>query len=75
MLDDTGYFIPCHSEAEARHLASILNSDVAAEFFKAFIFWDAKRPITVDVLRKLNIHALARELPKKSSEPDLFSSL
>jgi hypothetical protein len=40
-------------------LLSLLESDEARTFFKAFIFWDAKRPITVDLLRRLNIHALA----------------
>jgi hypothetical protein len=40
----------------------MLNSAPASEFFSAFVFWDAKRPITVDLLRKLSLTALAREL-------------
>ena len=60
--DDTGYFVSCHSEEEAAYLASLLNSDTAREFFSAYIFWDAKRPITVDVLKRLDLSTLAREL-------------
>ncbi|HET90937.1 MAG TPA: methyltransferase domain-containing protein [Chloroflexi bacterium] len=62
VLDDTCYFLPCQSEDEARYLAGLLNSTAAAEFFRAFIFWDAKRPITVGVLNRLSLLALAREL-------------
>jgi len=62
VLDDTGYFVPCQSEPEARCVASLLNSDACREFFSAFIFWDAKRPITVDLLRRLDMMALAVDL-------------
>ena len=62
VLDDTSYFIPCETKEEAEYLASMLNSSIAEEFFRAFIFWDAKRPITVDVLRRLDMAELAREL-------------
>lgn len=62
MLDDASYFIACQDEEEARFVQSILMSDAAQEFFSAFIFWDAKRPITVDVLQQLDIAALANEL-------------
>ncbi len=62
VFDDTVYFLPCRSEHEARSLAALLNSDVAREFFSAYVFWDAKRPITVDLLKKLNLVALAREI-------------
>jgi len=62
VLDDTCYFIPCQSREEAHYLAGLLNSKVAKEFFKAFIFWDAKRPITASILGRLNLMALAKEL-------------
>jgi len=70
VLDDTCYFLSCKSESEARYLAGLLNSQVAKEFFRAFIFWDAKRPITVSVLNRLSLLALAREL---GSEDTLLS--
>lgn len=62
VFDDTSYFLPCNSETQARALAQVLNSAPAKEFFRALIFWDSKRPITVDVLSQLNIVALATEL-------------
>jgi hypothetical protein len=30
-------------------LAALLNSAAAQEFYRAFVFWDAKRPITADL--------------------------
>jgi len=62
MLDDTSYFIPCNSRQEAECLVSLLNSNIAKEFFQSFIFWDAKRPITIGLLRRLNFSAIAHEL-------------
>ena len=62
VLDDTSYFLACQSEQEARSVADLLNSQPAREFFAAFVFWDAKRPITIDILRRLDLSALACEL-------------
>ena len=64
VLDDTCNFIPCESREEAEHLSSLLNSNIAKEFFEAFIFWDAKRPITVEILRRLDLSALEQEVNK-----------
>ncbi len=61
VLDDASYFLPCENEKQARLIHSLLSSDVAKDFYSAFIFWDSKRPITVDVLRQLDLAALARE--------------
>lgn len=62
VLDDTCYFLATETEEEALLLAHLLNSEPAREFFAAFIFWDAKRPITASILNKLNIEALAQLL-------------
>ena len=59
--DDTVYFLPCRHEPDARRLAGLLNSDAARGFFSAFVFWDAKRPITAELLRRLDLGALADE--------------
>jgi hypothetical protein len=72
VLDDTCYFIPCQSEREAQHIARLLNSAVAKEFFKSFIFWDAKRPITAGILKRLSLPALARELESEDRFQELF---
>ncbi len=60
VIDDTGYFLACENEAEAHSLAALLNSGTAQEFYRAFVFWDAKRPITADLLQRLDLAALAR---------------
>ncbi len=62
VLDDTCYFVACRSKDEAELVARLLNSPIAAEFFSAFVFRDAKRPITAEILRRLDIVALAKEL-------------
>jgi hypothetical protein len=72
VLDDTAYFVACQTEQEAHYIASLLDSETAREFFSAFIFWDAKRPITIEVLRRLDLLALAREL---GSEDTMISLL
>jgi SAM-dependent methyltransferase len=64
VLDDTGYFLACRAQSEAELLWALLSSDIAREFFAAFLFWDAKRPITSDLLRRLDLRSLARELGK-----------
>ncbi len=62
VLDDTCYFVPCPDEYHAQAIAQLLNSPQAKEALGSFIFWDSKRPITVEVLRHLDVAALARVL-------------
>lgn len=62
VLDDTCYSISCSNQEEAKILYMILNSETARQFFTSFIFWDSKRPITVDTLNSLDILKLASEL-------------
>ena len=61
VLDDTSYFLPCQTESAATTRATLLNSPAAAEFFAAFVFWDSKRPITAEVLRRLDLERLASD--------------
>ncbi|MCA9923680.1 MAG: hypothetical protein KC421_14980 [Anaerolineales bacterium] len=62
VLDDTCYFLSCRNEAEANLIATLLNSETARQFYKSFIFWDAKRPITAKILQRLDLLKLANEL-------------
>jgi len=62
VLDDTASFLPCQTERDAFAIASMLNSAPAREFLSSLIFWENKRPITIDILRTLDLAALAREL-------------
>jgi len=62
VLDDTSYFLPCQTKEQADYLASLLNSPTAQSFYRAFVFWDSKRPITAELLRRLDLRRLAKEL-------------
>lgn len=62
VLDDTVYFLPCQSEAEALFISQLLNSNMVQEFYSAMIFWTDKRPITSEVLRRLDLARAALEL-------------
>jgi hypothetical protein len=62
VFDDTVNFLACGSEDEARTLHAMLTTDVAKGFYESLVFWDAKRPVTVEILRRLDMGALAREL-------------
>ena len=62
MVDDTCYFISCHSRDEASLMLELLSSAPANKFLRALIFLDAKRPITIDVLRRISFVNLAREI-------------
>jgi hypothetical protein len=59
LFDDTCYFLSFDNAPEARMVAGILNSKPGLEFLDALIFPESKRPITVDVLERLNLAAIA----------------
>lgn len=61
LFDDTCYFVPFEDEHEARVVAEILNSLECKEFLTSLTFTDSKRPITVELLQRLNIRAIAEE--------------
>jgi hypothetical protein len=60
VLDDTCYFFPCQSERECHVLHDLVQSEPAQKFWSALVFWDAKRPITAQILNLLDFSALAR---------------
>lgn len=62
VFDDTVYFLSCHSEEEANFLTGLLNSTPAQEFYRSMVFWSDKRPVTLDLLKRLSIARLASEL-------------
>ena len=59
VLDDTQNFLPCESYNDAKNTFDLLNTDIAKEFYKSFIFWDEKRPITINLLKYLDFNKLA----------------
>ncbi len=60
MVDDTCYSIPCKCEKEAWLLCDLLNAQPARRFLRSLVFPDSKRPITVDVLRRLSFINVAK---------------
>jgi hypothetical protein len=74
VLDDTVNFLGCASEVEANFLFDLLSSREANEFYGSMISWGEKRPITVELLRRLNIRRLAAELGR-SEEYDRHAAL
>ena len=66
VFDDTCYFLGCKSEEEATILYEILSSETAREFFSAYIWWDSKRPITLEILNMLSLVKLADFYGKNS---------
>jgi 16S rRNA A1518/A1519 N6-dimethyltransferase RsmA/KsgA/DIM1 with predicted DNA glycosylase/AP lyase activity len=65
MLDDTCYFISCNSKEEAILISEMLNSSPSKEFFESFIFWDSKRPITKEILQRIDLMELSKFLKKE----------
>jgi len=62
VLDDTAYFLPCSTREQADLLMHLLESPAARGFYSALVFWDSKRPITSEILGRLDLLALAREI-------------
>ena len=60
-FDDACYFLPFQNRAEAEVVAAILNSEASLSFLSALLFEDSKRPVTVDLLRRLNLRAIAAD--------------
>jgi len=61
LFDDTCYFLSFEDGDEARVVAAILNSQPSLQFLSSLMFTDSKRPVTVELLRRLNIRAIAEE--------------
>jgi hypothetical protein len=62
IFDDTVNFLSFETEVEAKFIFGLLTSNPSLEFLDSMIFWDEKRPITIDILKRLSLKAVAREL-------------
>jgi hypothetical protein len=74
MFDDTCYFIPCDSKSEAEFFAKLLNSEAAQRFISALVFTDAKRPVTIDVLKRIDLKKLAEHAGQETTAVEYLSS-
>jgi hypothetical protein len=61
LFDDTSYFLPCQSAAEAAILLGALRSEPASQLLKSLLFIDAKRPVTKKLLQRIDLAAILRE--------------
>lgn len=62
VMDDTCYFIPCESYEEADFFAHLLNSEITEKFIKTLVFFDAKRPINIDILKRIDLKKIAERM-------------
>ncbi|MEO0827350.1 MAG: SAM-dependent methyltransferase, partial [Cyanobacteria bacterium J06642_9] len=62
VFDDTVNFLSFDTEKEAKYIFELVTSRPSIEFLSSMIFWDEKRPVTIDVLRRLSLKAVAKEL-------------
>ncbi|MCX6640861.1 MAG: SAM-dependent DNA methyltransferase [bacterium] len=58
MLDDTCYFLSFDSQGAADEICNALNTTICKDFLEARVFLDSKRPITADLLNKIDIKKL-----------------
>jgi hypothetical protein len=69
MLDDTCCFIPCSTQQDALYLQSLLNSELTEKFINSLVFWDAKRPITIELLKRIDLLKLAQQVSSNREPP------
>lgn len=61
LLDDTSYFLPCDSAAEAAILVSALRSEGTTLLLTSLLFVDAKRPVTKKLLQRIDVAAILHD--------------
>ncbi len=62
IFDDTVNFLSFDTEDEAKFVFHLITSSPSLEFIESMIFWDEKRPITSQILRRLSLKNVASEL-------------
>jgi hypothetical protein len=62
MVDDATYFVSFTYEETARLVSELLNSAPAQDLLASMIFMDAKRPITAELLQRMDLRKIAEEL-------------
>ena len=65
VFDDTVYFLSLDTEEEADFLCDLLRSTPCQKFLESMIFWSDKRPITADLLKRVDLQRVALVLGKE----------
>jgi hypothetical protein len=71
MLDDTCYFIGFEQVEFAAYALILLNSEKTAQFLQSITFADAKRTFTKDVLMRIDLSELAKNISKQDLQIQL----
>ena len=74
VFDDTCYFAACDTRKEAEFLAELLQSELAKRFFSSLVFLDSKRPLTTDILHRLDIKRVAERLGREAEFRKILKS-
>lgn len=62
VFDDTIYFLPCECEEEADFVSGLVQSSPYQALLRAMMFPGEKRPITADLLKRISLERVARDL-------------
>lgn len=60
VFDDTVYQLAFADERDARLAAELLTMPECQRLLEAMVFWDSKRPITMDILKRVDLRKVAR---------------
>lgn len=66
-VDDTCYFVGSHCREEAALLYELFHADLTRRFLQAIVFSDSKRPITADVLNRIDVKKVAEQLGREEA--------
>ncbi len=69
VLDDTCYFLPCSSAAEAAILTALCNDPITLGLIASISFRESKRPVTKKLLQRLDFGAIL----KRTDDDALYS--
>lgn len=74
MFDDTCYHLACKSMEGAQLVSTLLNSEASQDLLGSLVFWDAKRPITAEILQKIDLGGLAARLGLLQAFDEIYST-
>ncbi|MCT0200629.1 N-6 DNA methylase [Synechococcus sp. CS-1325] len=72
VFDDTVSFLSFESYDQALFVRDLLMTEEAQLFYESQIFWDEKRPVTTDILKRLSLLALSICLGEEQEYSRLF---
>lgn len=74
VLDDTCYFLSFESELQAKFIYELLTNNLSLDFLNCLIFKDNKRPVTISLLKRINLKNIAKRLNRLGEYEQIFYS-